>query len=69
MTYAAVSFAEDQIYLQLPASKTDPFQQGVKLTIAAVNDKACAVNSLKNLYNRFSTFLHAPLFDTNHGFT
>ena len=63
MTRAAVSFAENQIYLQLPASKTDLFRQGVKLTIAAANNKACAVNSLKNLYNRFPTSLHAPLFE------
>lgn len=68
MTRGAISFGDDRIYVQLPASKTDPFRQGVKLTIATAQDEACAFKSLRRLYTNFPTPLHAPLFDTDRGF-
>lgn len=68
MTRAAVSFGNDRVYVQLPASKTDPFRQGVKLTIATADDEACAFKSLHRLYNNFPRPLQTPLFDTDKGF-
>jgi len=35
--------------LTLPSSKTDPFRRGIKLTIAASQDEACAVQAMKGL--------------------
>lgn len=69
MTRASITLGEDRIYVQLPASKTDPFRQGVKLTIAAADDEACALKSLRRLLTKFPTPLYAPLFSTEKGFT
>lgn len=69
MTRKSITLEEDRIYVQLPASKTDPFRQGVKLTIAAARDEACALKSLRRLLSDFPTSSQAPLFDTEKGFT
>lgn len=69
MTRGSITFESDRICAQLPASKTDPFRQGVKLTIASTGDEACTLKLLQRLYARFPTSLHAPLFDTERGFT
>lgn len=68
MTRGLIIFENDRLHAQLPASKTDPFWQEVKLTIAAAEDDACALKSLRRLYTKFSTLLHALLFDTNKNF-
>lgn len=69
MTRAAITFGNDRLYVQLPASKTDPFRRGVRLTIATAEDDACAFKSLHRLFVKFLTPLHAPLFDTDNGFS
>ena len=46
LTRRSVRFHDDYIKLTLPASKTDPFRQGVTLTIAATGDEAYAVTAL-----------------------
>ena len=40
---------EKHIELTLPASKTDPFRQGIQLIIAGSNDEACPVRAMKRL--------------------
>lgn len=69
ITRGSVLLSEDRLQLSLPASKTDPFRQGVTLTIAATGDNACAVAALKHLFSRFPAPLNSPLFDTGHGFS
>ena len=53
ITQGSVLLGEDWVQLSLPASKTDPFRQGVTLTIAATGGEACAVAALKHLFGRF----------------
>lgn len=69
ITRGSVLLSEDRLQLSLPASKTDPFRQGVTLTIAATGDEACAVAALRHLFDRFPAPLNSPLFDTGHGFS
>ena len=38
--------------LTLPASKTDPFRHGIRLTIAASNDAGCPIQAMKDLRRR-----------------
>ena len=52
----------ERLLLTLPATKTDPFRRGITLTIAAVNDNACAVTALYHLMTRWPTAPYAPLF-------
>ena len=40
--------SSETLLLTLPASKIDPFRQGITLTIAAAGDTACAVTTLRN---------------------
>ena len=67
LTQGSVSLLGDRLLLVLPASKTDPFRQGVTLTISAANDEACAVKSLRNLFERFPKSHYHPLFSTSAG--
>ena len=46
LIYRSVRFHDDYIKLILPASKIDPFRQGVTLTITATGDDAYAVTVL-----------------------
>lgn len=69
ITRGSVLLSDDRLQLSLPASKTDPFRQGITHTIAATGDEACAVAALKYLFARFPTPLNSPLFDTGHGFS
>jgi len=65
ITKASIRISVDSTHmgLTLPASKTDPFRKGIKLTIAASQDKGCPVDAIKQLRridtHRPST---APLF-------
>lgn len=63
LTRRSVRFHDDHIELTLPASKTDPFRQGVTLTIAASSDDACAVKALNHLFKRWPAPPDAPLFE------
>ena len=38
---------DEHIELTLPASKTDPFRQGIQLIIAGSHDGACPVRGMK----------------------
>ena len=67
LTRGSVSLLEDRLFLVLPASKTDPFRRGVTLTIPAATDEACAVKSLRNLFERFPKAYYQPLFPTRAG--
>lgn len=69
LTRRSVAFYKDYIELSLPASKTDPFRQGVTILIASASDDACPISSLQNLFNRFPAPKHAPLFDAGVGFS
>ena len=49
--------------LALPSSKTDPFRKGIKLTIAASYDEACAVQAMGDFLAKDTHRpQHAPLF-------
>lgn len=67
LTRRSITFQKDHITLSLSSSKTDPFRRGVTLTIAEINDSACAVASLRHLYKYFPEPLSAPLFITSSG--
>lgn len=67
LTRRSITFQDDHITLSLPSSKTDPFRRGVTLTIAEVDDSACAVASLRHLYKYFPESSSAPLFTTSTG--
>ena len=41
-----LSRRKGHLYLNIPASKTDPFQEGIMLTIAASNDNGCPVRAM-----------------------
>ncbi len=69
LTRRSVAFYEDHVELSLPASKTDPFRQGVTILVAGADDDACPVASLQNLFERFPSPRHAPLFDMGTGFS
>ena len=66
ITRGSVTLHKDHMELSLPSSKTDPFRRGVLLTIAAADDDACPVRSLRHLFERFPTNSpSAPLFFTS----
>ena len=62
LTKSSIRISEDSSFMavNLPASKTDPFRQGVEIIIATSKDKACPVEAMR-------TFLHVdrhrPPFD------
>ena len=56
----------DRLFFTLPASKSDPFRQGVTITIAAVNDRACAVSALHLLFTTWPSPSESPLFTLHH---
>ena len=69
LTRRSVRFHDDYIELTLPASKTDPFRQGVTLTIAATGVDACAVTALQRLFHDWPAPLSTPLFQIGGSFT
>ena len=69
LTRRSVRLYDGHLELTLPASKTDPFRQGVTLTIAATGDAACAVAALERLFHEWPASLSAPLFSINGSFT
>jgi len=54
---------EQYLELTLPASKTDPFRRGIRLTVAASQDTGCPFQAMQQLL-RIDTHhpRHAPLF-------
>ena len=52
LTKSSIRISEDGSYMSvnLPASKTDPFRQGVDIMIAASGDEACPVRAMRDLY-------------------
>lgn len=69
VTRGSLFLGVDQVELSLPASKTDPFRQGVTITIATSNDADCAITSLRHLFQRFPLSKTALLFNTGVGFS
>ena len=66
VTRGSVTLHKDHMELSLPSSKTDPFRRGILLMIAAADDEACPVRSLRRLFERYLTdSLSAPLFFTS----
>jgi hypothetical protein len=49
LTWRSVDIQADRLLLTLPTSKTDPFRQGITLTIAPASDPACPLAALRNL--------------------
>ena len=69
LTRKSVILREDYLKLSLPASKMDPFKQGVTLLVARANDSACTVRPLQHLFRRAPAPLQAPLFNIRDSFT
>ena len=69
LTRGSISIKANKLELILPSSKTDPFRKGVTITIAASNDVACAVASMRNLTQRFPAESTTPLFDPGFPYT
>nr|QBH67483.1 hypothetical protein UE_1417 [Ustilago esculenta] len=67
LTVGSVSFATDRSHatITLPASKTDPFRRGAKLTAPAVRTSTCAVSALEVICAGRPT--GAPLFTLEGG--
>jgi hypothetical protein len=54
----------DRVILTLPASKTDPFRKGIRITVAAApGHRSCAVAALKRLFEAQPRSGSAPLFE------
>ena len=66
LTRRSVRLYDDRLELTLPASKTDPFRQGITLTAAASEDDACAVTALRYLFRKWPEQPSSPLFK-HHG--
>jgi integrase len=49
LTWRSVDIQTDRLLLTIPASKTDPFRQGVTLTISPASDAACPLVAIRNL--------------------
>lgn len=62
-----IDIQADRMMISFPASKTDLFRRGITLTVTAVDDNACAVKAMKNLFTRFLRPPNAPLFHQQHG--
>jgi len=54
ITKASIKISDNSTYMEstLPASKTDPFRKGIKLTIAATLDEGCPVEAMKRFQER-----------------
>lgn len=63
LTRRSVRLYDNYLELTLPASKTDPFRQGITLTIAAINDEACPVQALRHLFQKWPATSTSPLFE------
>ena len=68
LTRRSVTLHEDHLELTLPASKTDPFRQGITLTIAASGDEACPVEAIRQLF-KWEAPSNSPLFQWDNAFT
>ena len=62
VTRASMKLRATYMELHLPASKTDPWRQGVSISIAATGDNACPIRSLQHLFNIHPAPPEAPLF-------
>ena len=69
LTRRSVRFHDGYIKLTLPASKTDPFRQGVTITVTATGDEAYTVTALRRLFRDWPALLSAPLFQIGGSFT
>ena len=68
MTRGGVTFtADNSIDLLVPASKTDPFGNGVVVKVASTGDAACPVENLRHLFDHFPASPEAPLFTLPEG--
>ena len=64
VTRRSIVLHQDHLELSLPASKTDPFRQGICLLISASDDAACPLRALQHLFLHFPAPPSAPLFFT-----
>ena len=69
LTRRHVRLYEDHLELTLSAFKTNPFRQGVTLSVSGTNDETCAVRALRYLFNKWPASLSSPLFAVDGGFT
>ena len=64
-----VSLGRDSLTLDIPASKTDTFRRGISIPIAATNDAACPLKSLRHLFTEYPAKGGTPLFQASGGFS
>ena len=58
-------FFDDHLILTLFASKIDSFRKKISIFIAVIDDVACALISLRNLFERFSASAFSFLFQVD----
>lgn len=63
----SISLQEDRLLLALTTSKTNPFHEGVTLTISATCDERYAMKSSRNLFEQFPKSHYCPLFSSLAG--
>ncbi len=61
-TRNSVVLLKDRLKLVLPASKTDPFRQGVTIIVAAIDGPTCAVKSVRHLMEKLRFPGNSTLF-------
>ncbi|KAF6238651.1 hypothetical protein HO173_003157 [Letharia columbiana] len=69
ITRRSITLHSHHMELSLPSSKTDPFRRGITLSIAAANNDAYPIRSLRNLFTRFPVSGSSPLFNPGKAFT
>lgn len=69
MTRRSIEFFDEHLELTLPSSKTDVYRKGITITVAAANDEACPLQSLRHLYTAFPASPFEPLFNPGRPFT
>src|SRR5579859_677457 len=60
LSRSSVQFVPDGVLLQLPASKTDPFREGIVIPLSPSEDATCPVAALCELFNRYPKSASAP---------
>lgn len=66
LQYCDIVFHNNFVVISIKSSKTDPFRQGVKIRIAALNSVLCPVSALR-VFLRFRGYDSGPLFRFANG--
>ena len=62
LSRGSITFTSEGVILHLPSSKTDPFARGSTIPLAHADDKACPVQALQCLFQKYLKPNNHPLF-------